>query len=230
MEPLLLLGLLGLGAWAALDNVALGQFMVSRPLVTGTLAGTLLGDPWNGFVLGALLEVTHLWRVPAGGARLPESGPAAIPGAVLAVIAPPGAGLAAGFVLALVLAALGGAGVVGHRRLIGGLLGPEAGVSRPARLRGVLLLGLTLDALRGALITGTGLAVALQAPTGLLARWPLDPASTLVLLLLGAALPAGTLARTLLPERASRRLLLAAGILLGAGAALMTGGFPGGGP
>ena len=52
--------------------------MVSRPLIAGTLAGWWLGDPALGLEIGAIFELFHLAGVPAGGSRVPESGPASV--------------------------------------------------------------------------------------------------------------------------------------------------------
>ena len=41
-----------LGSWAALDGTSIGQIMVSRPIVSATLAGWLVGDPATGLLVG----------------------------------------------------------------------------------------------------------------------------------------------------------------------------------
>jgi hypothetical protein len=80
IEPLSVLLLLLLGGWAALDGTAAGQFMISRPLVTGVLAGMLLGDPLTGLLTGAILELLHLGALPVGGCPPPGAGPGHGPG------------------------------------------------------------------------------------------------------------------------------------------------------
>jgi len=218
-----------LGAWSALDGAGAGQFMISRPLVTATLTGLALGDPATGFLLGCLLELVHLWQVPAGGARLPEPGPAAIPGVVLAVVAPAApAGLAAGLLVALVLSVAGGGGIILHRRLTGRLLeglmarGGSEGVA-PRALGGRLAVSLVVDALRGALVAGAGIVLVRSVPVAWLESWPIGGAETLILLALPAAFGAGALARTLGLHTRGRRPsgfpLLLAGIALGFGLA-----------
>ncbi len=52
---ILLLSLLG--GVLAVDGTSVGQFMVSRPLVAGVLAGWLLGDPMSGLWVGGILEL-----------------------------------------------------------------------------------------------------------------------------------------------------------------------------
>jgi hypothetical protein len=218
-----------LGAWSALDGAGAGQFMISRPLVTATLTGLVLGDPATGFSLGCLLELIHLWQVPAGGARLPEPGPAAIPGVVLALAAPAApAGLAAGLFVALVLSVVGGGGIILHRRLSGRLLeglmarrGPE-GIT-PRALGARLAVSLVVDALRGALVAAGGIVLVRSLPGGWLDFWPLGGPETLLLLGFPAAFGAGALARTLGVNTRGRRPggfpLLLAGTALGFGLA-----------
>jgi len=82
-----------LGGLLALDATSVGQFMISRPLVAGTLAGWWLGDPGLGLEIGAILELFYLAGVPAGGSRVPETGSAS----VVAVAVAMSAGGLAGF-------------------------------------------------------------------------------------------------------------------------------------
>lgn len=59
-----LLGLL------SLDVTAVGQFMVSRPIVVGPLVGLVTGHPDLGLTMGALIELLWIADVPVG-AHLP---------------------------------------------------------------------------------------------------------------------------------------------------------------
>ena len=59
--------LLGL---VSLDATAVGQFMVSRPIVVGPLVGALMGDTGLGLALGALCELIWMADLPVG-AHLP---------------------------------------------------------------------------------------------------------------------------------------------------------------
>ena len=72
------MSLVVLGGLLALDATSVGQFMISRPLVAGTLTGWWLGDPALGLEIGAILELFHLAGVPAGGSRVPDTGPASV--------------------------------------------------------------------------------------------------------------------------------------------------------
>jgi mannose/fructose/N-acetylgalactosamine-specific phosphotransferase system component IIC len=57
-------------AFLSLDETALGQFMVSRPIVVGPLVGWLLGRADLGIEMGALAELIWIGDVPIG-AHLP---------------------------------------------------------------------------------------------------------------------------------------------------------------
>jgi mannose/fructose/N-acetylgalactosamine-specific phosphotransferase system component IIC len=59
-----------LGALLALDNALFGQFMLSQPLVVGSLFGGILGDWPLGFLAGGLVQMLWL-SVIAVGAYLP---------------------------------------------------------------------------------------------------------------------------------------------------------------
>jgi mannose/fructose/N-acetylgalactosamine-specific phosphotransferase system component IIC len=200
--------------------------MVSRPLVTGTLAGTVLGDPGTGLLVGALVELLHLGALPAGGARLPEPGPATVP----AVAAAAGAGGAEGLFLAVVWGVvggwIGGASVSLHRtwneartRELG------AGSWTFPRLARAHWTSLAVDGIRGMVLVAGGLAV-LRAATllPLAGRIP-DPA-----LVAGAAVVGGAFALGRLvggtggAARGRRTLLLLAGAVAGVALGLWGGG------
>ncbi len=224
VDPAGALSLLLLGVWVALDGTSLGQFMVSRPLVAGTLAGFVLGDPGTGLLVGAILEVAHLGDLPAGGARLPEPGPGAVPAVWLAVAAGGGTGVAAGVALGAAWSLLGGASLVLLRRLNGRLTRTVADGSSDPRGLALRFWGcLALDAGRGAILVGSGLVAA-----GYLAR-ALPPGAAHgfgtgeLLLLLPGALAAGALLRGWSPSR-RRVLLLGVGAAGGLALGLVLGG------
>jgi mannose/fructose/N-acetylgalactosamine-specific phosphotransferase system component IIC len=53
-------------SFLSLDGTALGQFMVSRPIVVGPVTGWLLGHPDIGTELGALIELIWIGDLPVG--------------------------------------------------------------------------------------------------------------------------------------------------------------------
>ncbi|MBD3271345.1 MAG: hypothetical protein GF384_02255 [Elusimicrobia bacterium] len=63
-EEFLILALIG--GLISLDVTVLGQWMVSRPLVSGVIIGTLLGDTWAGFKVGVIIELVWVNVIPVG--------------------------------------------------------------------------------------------------------------------------------------------------------------------
>ena len=165
-----------LGGILAMDAVSWPQVMVSRPLVSGTLGGWLLGDPASGFLVGAVLELMSLRHPPFGAARYPDSGPAGlVAGAAYAAAG----GASLGALVAAILAgwAVGwiGAVTVQLRRLGNERLMSNAAelAARPALQERRHRLALRLDAVRGALLTA-----GFVAPAVLAAAWSVgQPAS-----------------------------------------------------
>ncbi|MEX1256080.1 MAG: PTS sugar transporter subunit IIC [Gemmatimonadota bacterium] len=198
LEPSSWLLLVAVGVAAALDTTSVGQIMISRPLVSGTLAGWVLGDPQTGLLLGGVLEAVHLGGLPMGGARLPEPGPAAIPGVVVAVSLGGSPGLAAGAALGTVWGLLGGGSISLLRRANGRITRPvDEGRSDYRALSLRHWACIALDGTRGAVLTavGIGMGTALSTRLGG-AWWPLGTPDTVALLLLPGALAGGALLRS----------------------------------
>ena len=66
------------GTLVGLDLVSVPQMMIARPLVAGTFAGLLVGDPETGLRLGIVFELFQFDVLPVGAARYPEFGPATV--------------------------------------------------------------------------------------------------------------------------------------------------------
>ncbi len=201
------------GGLLALDATSVGQFMVSRPLAAGALTGWLLGDPALGFVVGALLEVYLIVSFPSGGARFPEGATATVVAvASAAVVDSPGSiplGVAAG----LIWGQVGGITISGLRQLNSRIV-PEPDALRPDRLARAHVLAVLLDGVRGALVTLAGTVTGRWAVALLADAWPLEASDSHGLLLVGGAVSAGILLRSLGGYR-KRRMLFAAGLALG---------------
>jgi mannose PTS system EIIC component len=214
------LALVLLGGVLALDGVSAGQFMISRPLVAGLLAGVLAGDPAVGIAVGAVLEAYLLVAVPSGGGRYPEPGPATVVGVAAAVAVGGSEGLALGVAGGLVWGQVGAFSQSALRQINTRLV-PVPGET-PVTAAGVErahLLTLTLDGLRGCLLTAVGLGLAGLLTPRLAPGWPLDLPSTRALVFLGALVSLGILARG---EAMSLRRLAVFGAGLGGG--LLLGG------
>jgi mannose/fructose/N-acetylgalactosamine-specific phosphotransferase system component IIC len=216
-DPLVWILLGVVGVWAALDGTSVGQFMVARPLVSGVLAGTLLGDAWTGLLVGGILELLHLSYLPAGGARVAEPGPAAVPGVLAATLHAGPGGIALGVALGVLLSSLGGATVALQRRWNTRLVqGAEDGGWPRARYGRVLALCLGLDGLRAATVVGAGLAVAVAFPAAWVVRWPLPTWETVALCLMAGFLAVGVLATGTSPGGRRRgAAILALGLTAG---------------
>ncbi|HUG02550.1 MAG TPA: PTS sugar transporter subunit IIC [Longimicrobiales bacterium] len=157
--------ILGLvGGLVGVDATALGQAMVSRPIVAATLGAWVFGRPAEGLILGAALELFELCILPVGAARTPEGGTGALAaGAAYAVAAPAGLApvpLALALAFGLIAERLAGETVVFLRRVNGRLVGDAAlDAMRGARaLVARHLTGIGLDFARGA---GVSVAAAL---------------------------------------------------------------------
>lgn len=184
-----------LGGWLAVDQTSFGQFMVSRPLVGGTLTGWILGEPMLGFLLGGAIELCCLPAVPAGGGEVPEGGPAAVVGVWVGCSMGEAGGLALGVAVGLFWAWLGSVSVHFLRTWNCRWVPDSAaggGVTSHMVRRGQLL-GLALDFLRGAVLTVGGMAAAVGVFPLLQGSWPLGKPATLALLAAGVSLSMGGL-------------------------------------
>ena len=204
-----------LGGLLALDATSVGQFMVSRPLVAGTLTGWVLGDPALGLELGAIFELFHVAGVPAGGSRVSETGPASVVAVAVALSAGGFAGLALGLVTGLAVAELGGMTVGVQRHLVAGLIGRmHHGSVSASKITTAHLSSVLLDFGRGAVVTAVGLVVGGGVSGVLASRWPLPYETTVALVLVGASVHLGALLRGFGGWK-SRRVVFVVGLLAG---------------
>ncbi|KXS56256.1 MAG: hypothetical protein AMR96_03680 [Candidatus Adiutrix intracellularis] len=70
-------GLITLGALLNLDKQVFGQFMISRPLVTGLIMGFAIGEVKFGIWMGLSTELLWMATLPLGGQITPNAGLAA---------------------------------------------------------------------------------------------------------------------------------------------------------
>ncbi len=184
-----------LGGLLALDQTSFGQFMVSRPLVGGTVVGWVLGEPMLGFLLGGIMELCFLPAVPTGGGQVPEGGPAVGVGVWAADSLEGEGGLALGLALGLLWAWLGSVSVHLLRGwnsrwvpVDGGGVGVRAGMVWRGQI-----VGLASDFLRGGLLCAGGMGVAAVLAPLLRGSWPLGMSATLAVLAMGGSLAVGGL-------------------------------------
>jgi mannose/fructose/N-acetylgalactosamine-specific phosphotransferase system component IIC len=103
----------------AIDTTAVLQLMFSQPVVAGTLAGAVVGEPAIGLLVGLTLQLVWTGVLPVGGAGFPDAGVAAVVGSGTAGLLasggrPAGWAVAVGLLLGL---AMGSFGRVVVRRL-----------------------------------------------------------------------------------------------------------------
>jgi PTS system mannose-specific IIC component len=96
------------GVLVGLDLASVAQTMISRPIVAGTVAGFIVGDPTTGAAVGVLLELFALEVLPMGASRYPDYGMGAVAAAATAAGAPGVLGTGVGAAVGLVVAYLGG--------------------------------------------------------------------------------------------------------------------------
>ncbi len=174
-----LLRFAALGAVLGLDVVSFPQAMLSRPLVSATLAGALAGRAGAGLLVGAVLELFALETLPVGASRYPEWGSASVVGgALLAAQDDAQAGaLCLSVLCALATAYVGGVSMVLLRRLNGQLARAQlerlaAGSARS--VVGLQVAGLSLDLVRGFALTVAALGLSLPLVRFGTARWGVD--------------------------------------------------------
>ncbi len=209
-----------LGALLGLDVVSFPQAMLSRPIVSATLTGALLGDPERGVLLGATLECFALETLPFGASRYPEwASSSVVGGAILATAeAPAGSALLLAVLASLVWAWVGGWSMVQLRRLNAHWVHRcHDAVARGSRrtVVGLQLYGMTADLLRGAAMTAVGLALFVPATQAVLGRWSSgEELSRSVVVTLAAVVGAGA-GYKVFHSVPKTRWLFAAGVALG---------------
>ncbi|MFW6134655.1 MAG: PTS sugar transporter subunit IIC [Elusimicrobiota bacterium] len=89
-----------LGGIITSDSIALGEFMISRPIFCGPLIGLLFGDITTGLYVGMILELIWLTILPLGNSVPPDSTVVTISAAFLGIIN--GGGSDLGYIMFLI--------------------------------------------------------------------------------------------------------------------------------
>jgi len=213
-----------LGAVTGLDMVSFPQMMLSRPLVSATLGGTFVGRPAAGLLIGAVLELIALETLPFGASRYAEWGTAGVVGGVVMAGQPAGA---AGALPVAMFAALATA-VFSSRSMVwvrtwnahqARHLRTAIDAGSPAAVDNLQLRGLTMDLVRGFVVTFVALIVLFPLSEEIVAIWGVDAIhSRAVVTALAATVAAGAI-WTLTHRAARAGWLFVLG--LGAGTALL---------
>ena len=207
-----------LAALLAVEGTSVGQFMISRPLVAGFLAGFLVGDAAQGLLIGGLLELYYLPAVPIGGGRCPEPGPATVVAVGAAGLTAGPGSVAFGVFFGLALGLLGGWTQETARRLMTRLVPSPDQPNLVRRLSQVQWWGVAAAGIRGAALAAFGLWVASGLVPLFAPQWPLSAGSTILLLILAGCVSLGSVLAMLGGVRRRGSWLLAgavAGIALG---------------
>lgn len=209
-----------LGALLGLDVVSFPQAMVSRPIVAATLAGALTGNPLSGLLAGAALECFALESMPFGASRYPEWGSAAVVGGALFAARPDemAGGMTTSVVAALATAWLGSWSMVLLRKLNARWARTRLAALQRGSYRtvvGLQVAGLTLDTVRGFLLTWVMLLVMRPATDFALARWHVSGQLSRAIVVTAAATVAATAAWKVLHGMAGTRWFFLGGLAVG---------------
>jgi mannose/fructose/N-acetylgalactosamine-specific phosphotransferase system component IIC len=185
-----------LGGLLGLDVVSFPQAMIARPIVSSTLAGAFIGHSEAGLLIGVVLELIALDTLPFGASRYPEWGSAGVVGGALFAAQPPGmpGALPASVLAALLTASISGSSMVVLRRMIARRLERsrdriEEG-SRSALLS-LHLSGMTLDLLRGAIVTALAMLIFSPLVKAIVATWGSESSYSRSVVVVVAAMVAG---------------------------------------
>ncbi|HJP84446.1 MAG TPA: PTS sugar transporter subunit IIC [Gemmatimonadaceae bacterium] len=185
-----------LGALLGLDVVSFPQVMISRPIVAATVAGALIGNPPGGLLIGVVLEMIALDTLPFGASRYPEWGSAGVVGGALFASQPagmPGA-LPASVLAALLTASISGWSMVVLRRLIASRLERSRDQLEEGSRRALMsfhLSGMSMDLLRGALVTTVAMLIFAPLVKAIVAVWGSESAASRAVVVVIVAIVAG---------------------------------------
>jgi PTS system mannose-specific IIC component len=102
------------GGFVSLDTTALMQVMLSRPLVSCSIIGLILGNFPLGFLVGVVSELLYISELPVGAAKFAESNVGSTAAATIAILATehlpthPNMVIAAALTLTVVISSFGG--------------------------------------------------------------------------------------------------------------------------
>lgn len=211
----LLIALVVWGTLVGVDLVSLPQMMIARPLVAGTVAGAILGDIPTGLKLGVVFELLQYDILPVGAVRYPEYGPATVAAVATAHASAGVLGLGLGALVGLVTGLLGGVGINLLRRVNSRIIhdaAPRLESGDPGALVRVHVAALLRDALRAALVTVIGLALAWLARPLLGSALTVRGAVLLAVAAVATALAAGAAGTLRLVGRGPNLAWFAAGL------------------
>jgi mannose/fructose/N-acetylgalactosamine-specific phosphotransferase system component IIC len=188
-----------LGAITGLDMVSFPQIMLSRPLVSATIAGAFVGRPDAGLLIGAVLELIALETLPFGASRYAEWGTAGVVGGVVMAGQPQGSAgaLPVAMFVALATAVFSSRSMVWVRTWnarVAQRMRAEIDAGSPEAIDSVQLRGLTMDLLRGFGVTAIALLILFPLSQKIVAVWGVNAIySRAVVTALAATVAAGAI-------------------------------------
>jgi hypothetical protein len=220
MTPEQLLTVALLGAIIGLDVVSFPQAMISRPIVAATIAGTVLGHPAGGLLVGATLELIALETLPVGASRYPEWGSASVVGGALFALQPqPTAGALTMAVLgALATASVGGWTMYVIRRFNGAIARrwiPTLGLGSGRAVIAIQTAGIAADFARGGLLSLLAMLTLDPLARAMVALWSLDARLSRAVVVAAAASVAAGAAWKLFHNTPGARWYFAGGLAIG---------------
>lgn len=172
-----------IGAVVGLDTVSFPQVMLSRPIVSATLAGALAGDAMAGLTIGVVLEIMALDTLPFGASRYPEWGASGTVGGVVMALSSNAylTQFTIAILAALVTALVSSWSMIVLRRHNVKIMRKyrthlDAGSLAAVNL--VQLLGILLDAARAGIITFAALFVFIPLSGHITDLWSINAMST----------------------------------------------------
>ncbi len=218
--PETLFVLLVWGTLVGVDLVTMPQVMVARPLVAGTVAGLVVGEPLTGLAVGVLFELLQFDVLPVGASRYPEYGPATVAAVAAAQGAGEPAGLALGALVGLATALIGGLSLGLVRRLNTAAVRAAAAHLEGGDPRAIARVhrgGVARDAARALIVTAVGLLLAAVGRVSVLPILMTRTGALVAAVVAGVAVAAATSGTFRLVGRGRDLRWLLAGMALGAG-------------
>ncbi len=168
------------GGFVSLDTTALMQVMLSRPLVSCSVIGLILGNFPLGFLVGIVSELLYISELPVGAARFAESNVGSTTAAAIAILVTdhlptrPYMVIAAALLLTVVISSLGGRLVLSMRSINGQIYEKFAYKERvsPTQINIAQLFGIVMAFLLGFVIVFLSCFVFENVLVWLLSRVP----------------------------------------------------------
>lgn len=185
------------GGVLGLDGTSFPQAMLSRPIVAGTIAGAIAGDPAQGVMIGAVLEAFYLAILPIGAARYPEAGTATAAATFAwawAQPVDPTLGLLLIIAFALAWERITGGSVTLQRHINNAILSARGGAQSASGVEGRHLLAMAVDFARGGTVTLAGIVAGMIWLRAMEPMSALDNATAIGVVIAAAA---GTAAATM---------------------------------